>query len=689
MQPCLIQGFDFCRRNSGIDRNDSTLEVWLTDGNEYSGNTYTVPRQVPGTLRFISTGDVDRVLLEITDNNGVATGLKVDGTEDGTYELRATAYDRAGNASAESVAVFVYDSQAPVMTLPTIDDDITFAWPSLDFEGTTQDNRGGSGINRIEVTLQPVDSRGYPTSDPPIIYNQEAILAPLGIGPFDPDPPQRTFRFSGSLSQVTSDQTCLLTVRSYDEGGNFAEKKAQVKIRANSLPAPVLSSPAQSHTTSSRIITFDWNTVAGAAGYRVKIITPNNNEIVQEVDAPSTALTVNLESYADGNGKYTWAVASRDSSGNYGGYSLNRIIYVDNSRPEVVSIDIFDPSPESTGSINEGEVRFTIRFSEHMRTDKPLTVTVTPQNVTAQPLTVQMMSYIGDTWIGRTFIPDAIEDEPDYNGLATISVSGGYDLGDNPMVQPQQGFTIFEVDTGPWFTIAMFKNPVNPEDIILLVKGQTRQDGPAERLVSPLSVMVTREGQSDQMPEMNRMGNQSQAFRGAFFLNDSYNSDVKFLVSGSDEQGNTSSRKITLKASTITAAKGLIASSASGLILSAPSGAVSKDTHIFVNDASAMISDLEEKIVFENSSGELTLVSMLGAVEPSGIAFDKNLDLLVDLAIAAPAADSSFFDKMALYRFDGEKCHFLKGGVSQGSLTGVLNETGGLVICADLACSCF
>lgn len=673
---------DFCRRNSGIDRTQSLLDLWLTTPNTYSGNTTTAPYQVPGTLRFISVGDVERVLLEIVNAQGNVTGLPTDGTADGTYELRTEAVDRSGNRSGLTSVTFVYDTQAPRMTVDALTDGCTITAPLVEFGGTAQDNRGGSGINRVEVSLQQVDTQGFPTQTPAYFDKLRATLAPLGLGPFDPTPPQRTWTFSGALSGLTTSTRAELLVRAFDEGGSFAEKRYIVTVLPSALPAPQLSAPAAEASTSAQTVTFSWTRVEGAGGYRVRITTPNGNEILKDTLKDVLSVSVNLAAWADGDGRYTWAVASKDCTGKVGAWSKNRVLVIDRGQPRVVAIDVYDPSPEAAGTVNEGEVRFTIRFTEPMDTTRPLTVILAPQNSTAPALTVTPMSFIGDTWTGRVIIPDAGTTGPDYNGLSVLSVTGGRDLGGNAMLPPQEGFTVVEIDTGPFFKLAMFVNPINEQDVILVVKGTSRLDGPTERLVEPLTVIVRRTGQRDQMPSMYRIG--PGAFRGSFFLDPLLATDLEVQISGKDEQGNTSTRTTKLTVSRITVAGGgVVINQSRSMIVTAGPGAVTQDKSIFLASASEALADGAGNQAGEGTAGELVMLAPLGAVEPQGVAIPGGLDLLVDLNAVAPGTTDEIARRAGLYRLDGDRWRWLEGRLDGATLTGRLDRTAALAVMAD------
>ncbi len=703
---------DTCRANSGIDRTRSVLRLYLEEPNE-NVNEHQ-PQEITGTLRFVSVGDAEKVLLEITNHSSWPQGLPADGSWDGKYRLEVEAFDRAGNSSGVVQREFVYDTLRPVLSVEELEDGDTLSAAGFSFEGETQDDRGGSGIEKVAVWVYPLDSNGYPMLSQPLLDAATATLKPLGPGPFDPDPPRREYTFSSAITNLSTDTWCSLVVRSYDWAGNFAEKRIKVFVRAGTLPPPQPSMPAADHVTSDRIVTFGWSPVYGADGYRLRIVTPNANELLFDV-TDGTYKTVNLGAYSDGDGAYHWQVASVDAGGVAGSYSQMRTLVVDSGRPTVLSVDVVDPSPEASGSVNEGEVRFTIRFSEPLDTSVPLAVKVRSENTGVPELEVSQVSFSGDTWTGRTFVPTYEQSGYDYNGLATLTIEGGRDPAGNELVPPQSAFCVFEIDSGPHFRAALFRNPVDERDVILVVKGFKKADGAmAETLADPLAVRIRRQGEADRFPTMRRLT--ESVFYGSFRFDPASNADLFIDVTGTDAEGNTETR--TLKVEVERLGNGdVYLDPKSGLALSmsaagaAPGGSGGGSsaggegcaaTSLLLSSAPLLATDGEDD---GNAVPRgLQLVRVVKEIGPRGVEFAGPLDVAVRLtpedgAEAAGGEDSDGHGGdgtggcpgglgLYLLRSDDARSRvaveYLGGGLDGGCVRGKLSRGGVLILARDV-----
>lgn len=608
---------DFCRKPGGIDRNMSTLALTLVTPNPAT-NTTPAGTQVQGTLRFVSQGPLDRILLEIADSAGFPSGLRLGGLDDGLYRLSTEAFDCATNTSGMTISTFVYDTLRPLLEVDDVRDGGTITGPDFTMMGRLTDDQNGSGVSAVTVTLESVDANGTPTTSP-FFLNAPAVLDPTPLGA---PQPTAAWTFVGDLRRVPTGTRARLRVRGFDRAGNFDERIFTVTAMASTIPPPRLSTPASGASTSSQILAFTWEPQPQAARYRLRIQTPNGDVILRETVGTETRLDVNLTGIPDPEGRFLWAVASLDDVGGAGAFSQNRPFFVDRGKPRVVTVDIVDPSPEAVGSINEGLVRITIRFSEPMDTTRAPNVRIQPQNPGTPPIPVVQLSYDGDTWQGEATIREASELVKDPNGIAQIRITGAFDTGGNENLEPQGGITLFEIDTGPFWRVAVFKNPIDDQDVVLVVKGFKRDGGLAEDIVGLPSVFVQRQGQADQVPVVKRIS--QSAFHGSFRLDRRTLGEVAITVSGSDQDGNTSTRRILLSIRRLSPNEE-IRIQASGMSVAVGAGAVRAEHLVTTLSAATALQP-------EAPGGELELVGGLPQVGPVGLELEHPAQVEVDRA---------------------------------------------------------
>ncbi|UCE73404.1 MAG: Ig-like domain-containing protein [Methanomassiliicoccales archaeon] len=116
--------------------------------------------------------------------------------------------------------------------------------------------------------------------------------------------------------------------------------------------------------------------------------------------------------------------------------STNSTIQTDIILPEVVSMEMSDPSPTKAGAVT-----FTITFSENMNSAVSPAVTL-GKTSPYDTYTIVQSLYSENTWTG-TFTIDGATGDGEY----TVSVSGASDLAGNPM-DPNASYT-FVIDTAP------------------------------------------------------------------------------------------------------------------------------------------------------------------------------------------------------------------------------------------------
>lgn len=654
---------DFCRRPGGIDREQSSLTLTLIRPNTIV-NQNPADTQIDGTLRFLSIGEIDKVLLELTDDSGFPRGLRSDGGDDGMYRLSIEAFDCATNSSGTVVTTFTYDTIRPILEVEDLVQGGVLSGPDAVITGTLQDNLQGSGVDRVTLTLESIDANGNPTTSP-IFLDQEATLDPSPLGAAQP---LHDWTFTADLRRIPQATRTRLRVRGYDQAGNFDELLFQLTAQESSIRPPLLSSPRSEASTSSLLLHFAWEEQTQASAFRVRVQTPNGDVIERDTVGHVLTMDMNLTGIPDPEGRFLWAVASLDAAGGAGPYSANRPFFVDRGRPEVVAIDILDPSPEAVGSINEGLVRVTVRFSEEMDTTVSPQVTIQLASTSIAPLTVTQLEYHGDTWQGEAVIPEAGDSSPDPNGIAQVRVRGAVDGGGNEVIEPQGGITLFEVDTGPFWRLAVFLNPVDDQDLVMLVKGYQRDGGLGDEIVGTPTVFVQRQGQADQTPILHRVN--LSAFRGTARLDRSSIKPVQFRITGQDREGNTSTRVITLEVTRLQVDQTLKIQ-ASGLQVAFPAGAVQEDLLVTSLGMGAALHP-------DTPQGELEWVGDLPQVGPLGTALSARAAIRVPPELLPEDREG-----LGLFRRDGQGLVYLPGDLDESGLAASTERLGPLVLMRD------
>lgn len=634
---------DACRAKSGISRANSTMKLFLKTPNSFV-NTQA-PKEIKGVLRFQSVGNIDKIALEVVDRFNFPSGLKADGTDDGLYRMEIQAVDNAGNRSVVTSSEFTYDTLPPELAVDKIKDNDAVSGTKIQLTGTVRDNPGGGDIDRVIATLISVGSNNVPTTSVPIFQSVTAVLNTLPE-PNSGTPPQRKWVLDANLVNVSAATRARLTVQAFDKCGNFRDIGFTVNVVPGLLPAPTLSAPASGICTPINVVDFAWQPVAGAADYQFRLRTPKGNEIVRNT-GNKTTLKLNLAQQGDGDGQYIWTVAAVDGGMQLGGFARNFVFNIDVTPPKVIAIDAQDPSPDSRGVLTAGESRFTVTFDEKMRLTSGLKVELVPiDNRSLPALPVTTISFAENIWVGKATIPVNNGRDPDYNGIAELAISGGRDCAGNPMAAPNHGLQVFEVNAGPLLKIAFFQNPIDRKDLVVLLKGFTREGGPAVRLVDLPVITMVRPGEREQAPRLQRINDST--FQGLFRFSPSSTVPITLIATARDEGGNTATRTITLNVNTISPGEALVVAPSTGVRLMVPAGAVeSQATLISMPRKYSLAVDGKIEVP---SDGSLVPVAPIDQLAPLGFAFSKPAQVQVDVASLVGVQRPELMEKAALFQ---------------------------------------
>jgi methionine-rich copper-binding protein CopC len=539
---------------SDIDTSNSTIKLFKLT------NEGAIDKEIETKLRFetVPGQRAYKVLLEVVDSTGMATSLPNDGTGDGSYQVQVQAYDRSGNASAITSSIFYLDTQEPVLLADKLVDGLVLSGGEYHFSGKVRDNVGGKGMDRVEIKVEQL------VNDIPnmtLLNWAPVTMAGKPLPPYDPDPPFRDWTYTLQIN-VANTTDGLVTLRAYDLAGNYRDFSYRVKFLANSMMAPMKSSPTNNWTTSNYFVDFVWEKVENAQSYEMEIITPAQN--YRTYQSNGTSFRLNISNLAEGEGIYQWNIRAVDSLGNKGTKSLNTNFKIDQTRPSVSSIQIIDPSPESQGRITAGETRFLINFSEPMditkvpvlylnKVDSSISDQCTP-GPSGHCYELQVLSFQQQSITARITLDTPTDTHTPLSGLVRVMVEGGYDPAQNPLQPVDTGINLFEVNAGPYFDIKFFSNPIDPNNLTIIVKGFAAKNGAGIDIPEIPSLIAITDSSKNEHP-IHPFRLTASAFSGTLDLKLVGNHNFQLKVTGRDKYGNTNQRIIFITMSQIFASK--------------------------------------------------------------------------------------------------------------------------------------
>jgi hypothetical protein len=514
--------------------------------------------EVRSKIRFESIPEqrAQKLLLEIVDESGAASSLPNDGSADGLYRVEVMAVDKAGNQSLVSSSTFSLDTQDPILIADNLENDMVLAGGKVFLFGKARDNSGGSGLQAVEIKVEALQGL-IPTTT--LLAFTPTFLAGATLPPNNPEPPFQDWNIELDLP-LTQDVNGQITLRAIDQAGNYRDFSYRVRLLANSFGIPVKSAPVNNATTNRFFVSFSWAPVDEAAGYELEILTPNQNRKTFKPQGTSTKLTLNLASLAEGEGVYAWNLRALDSLGNRGNPTLNTIFKIDQTAPQVTSIQIQDPSPESQGHITQGITRFILTFSEPLDESRLPDVFLQPvQPTNSEPQTLQVLSLQANQLVAQSQIKPPELDEKILHGLVRIQVEKAWDAAGNPLREVDSGLNLFEVSAGPFFDVKFFSNPVDHESLTFIVKGFETPGGRSLDIPDLPSVLLL--DSSDQEIALNPVRLTASAFSLSFHLLLVHQANFHLRVTGEDRFGNISSRSFFIPISKVFPSKNTTLSS--------------------------------------------------------------------------------------------------------------------------------
>ncbi len=527
--------------------------------------------EVRSKIRFESIPEqrAQKLLLEIVDESGAASSLPNDGSADGLYRVEVVAVDKAGNQSPRTSSSFSLDTQNPILIAENLENDMVLAGGKAFLFGKARDNLGGSGLNRVEIKVEALEGL-IPTTT--LLPFTPTFLAGATLPPNDPDPPFQNWNIDLDVP-VTRDTGGLITLRAYDQAGNYRDFAYRVRLLASSFGIPVKSAPVNNATTNRFFVSFSWAPVEEAAGYELEILTPNQNSKVFKPQGASTKMTINLASLAEGEGIYGWNLRALDSLGNRGTPTLNTVFSIDQTAPRVTSIQIQDPSPESQGRITQGVTRFILTFSEPMDESRLPEVFLKPvEPTTSKQMAIEVQSYQVNQLVAQIEIKPPQTGVETLQGLVRILAEKAWDPAGNPLRAGDSGLNLFEVSAGPFFDVKFFSNPVDHDSLTFIVKGFESPGGRSLAIPDLPSVLLI--DSSDQEIALDPIRLTASAFSVSFHLNLVNQTNFHLRVTGEDQFGNINTRSFFIPLSKVFPSRATTVSS-SRLKIQIPKGSSS------------------------------------------------------------------------------------------------------------------
>ncbi|MBI2943440.1 MAG: hypothetical protein HYY25_04500 [Candidatus Wallbacteria bacterium] len=451
-------------------------------------------RTEPGSL--IGTLPVEVVSAELLDNAGASRSLADDGTEDGVYAVKVTIFDRAGN-SAFAKRTFTYDTQRPVLDIDDFPEGSFLADSSFAISGTVYD-RGPAGFDRgaaagtfvartVQIRLEGVDAQGRVTTAPPFFDFRDAdsVIETTGITPTIPVTTVARWSFATAIPRVNSPARLLL--RATDRAGNRTAITRNISVRTAPLGPPELAAPPANRITRVLTTDFRWKAVNQARVYELELsrVSPATPRAVPNflVDHPAVTLgPVDLVGFLAAAGAtlsttqdnvFEWRMRSIDVTRvNTGPFSAPSRFTVDLVRPVVSDVLVNNVSTGGNPTVGAGQLPVTVQIAETAGLDlrQPLAVNVQLADRSIPLQSVRFSSFTttatGATWQGTLELPiPGIA--ADNNGAAMFTVRGGADLAGNAMPTVTAPFRI---NLGPAFDSRVFPNPVEPRELVLVVR---------------------------------------------------------------------------------------------------------------------------------------------------------------------------------------------------------------------------
>lgn len=504
----------------------------------------------------------------LTDALAGTTGYKVPGTNpDSVLELRQNWF-------------FLYDSIAPTLKIDAIGgktfvDEIKVNGHNFGLTGKIQDlsarsdgpTKGGSGIDRVEYSVVYKTTDGAMVASQivqgkekknPIIDKALAILAPYGTPsndptlsstkPLDPtsypdlDMEELAWTINSSLPDIPEligpgevtdgkEANYWLEISAFDQSGNETKREIKLTVNFGAIPAPEIVSPQLNEYFRKSVVNFQFRQIEQANDYILTVTHPNTSVTTKAIGIGNPAEDVLAIEIFSKEGEYKWKVAARDSVGNVGTESLLQKFTIDRQAPLLSLATWTDLSPQSQGKLTRGSFKLSLLFDEPLK-EHPHVSYIPFNGGSIQPQIIVTSKKNGNLWEGEATVP--LTATATWDGIATVEIKMAKDFAGN-VIRKDRSVT-FEIDTGPAYEVKMFENPVNHEEIVLIVKA-------SEQLLGNLNI-VELQGVEFLSNEILKIPGTLMSYQTSFKLRDSSLDEASITIAGSDVNGNASSRNV-------------------------------------------------------------------------------------------------------------------------------------------------
>lgn len=507
---------------------------------------------------------VTRLLYELNvDQNSLEPlGIPTGGEWDGIYRAQILPVDMSLNAGKMTTSFFLYDTLPPQGSV-AIKNESWITSGVIQLQGSAFDSGArngvyigfgstkGTGVRTVEMRIESVNDRGSATI--PALLDWTRL-------PLDKNPDQyrfnEVFKFDYEQKFHNFEGKARVLLRIHDLAGNITTLTKDVGLDSERLTQPELISPAQGIKLQGGLQRFRWHPVAKADGYVLEIRDKRNNFHRKQLQLGEVDTIFNLDLIEDG--ELSWRVIPLDGQGKEGPAENGRKIILDRNLPSLLEVQ-FNKAVvvnDSTGRVLNHKVRMNARFNEELDPERIPTLLFHPApkeyiNSVDQTIfeTYEPVPLVQIEIQGRELTADLdlqpADENADYNGIGAVSFENFYDVAGNKGAYVR---TDFELDLGPYFDVRIFSNPILDREIIFILKGLHMKGGSVEPIGELPFLQIRqwkdpgRPSRDDRIVPLDLYRLNSSTFQTTFLLDLSLSGRLRLEITGTDEQGNRTTR---------------------------------------------------------------------------------------------------------------------------------------------------
>ncbi len=247
---------------------------------------------------------------------------------EGRYFWKTRVYDNAGNIGLwSSTKSFIIDITTPSITDNQPGDDV---WRSSNsgVYSVFFNDVGGSLLNKFQLK-----ATSGPNQTGTVLFDWTDLATSINLSSYT-----TPWSLTGSLWNLLSNGTNYISVRVYDNAGNYTSQSDVFYIRKDTVPpaSVILTAPVSNSSTNITNITFSWQGLtdghSGVKGYELYISTREDFSVVV---GSSYVVGLSKAFLLDG-GRYYWRVRAVDNADNFGSWSDVWSVLIDTVSPTIV-----------------------------------------------------------------------------------------------------------------------------------------------------------------------------------------------------------------------------------------------------------------------------------------------------------------------------------------------------------------